>query len=447
MSHIQNRAWSVYRHVLATAGLCLMVASLGRLPAATASADCQRHVIKRSTHFLLHTDQSPGDAELLLERLEKTLADSADYWGRETRGTIECYVVDDLTHWAGDCLPHPAARLVIDRIGGVTLIDKAGAGIHARRQVTILAASKQGVAEHEVVHAYCALMFGVTGPAWYREGIAQVFAHDQKKENEAACPRDLILDLAGTAPKSIHDVIRGSSASRKLAGSLKTKMRRGQEVAGMLAASNWTAGDVRELESLKKEYAWSWLACHLLYHNPNYERYFKSLGQDYLAKRRDSFSTLFGPMMEKLSFEYRFTLERIEPGYRVDLCHWEWDRRFRCVKDGYSRRVRIEAARGYQASGARVRKGECYQAKTRGRWKTDPGRPSTTAAGDVHGRGRLQGIVMNNYQLSRPFDISDQGTFRAPADGCLYLRCRDAWSQLADNEGSVVVTLQDAGDS
>jgi hypothetical protein len=34
------------------------------------------------------------------------------------------------------------------------------------------------------------------------------------------------------------------------------------------------------------------------------------------------------------------------------------------------------------------------------------------------------------------------GTFTAPGDGKLYLRCQDAWNQLADNHGSVKVKIK-----
>ena len=51
---------------------------------------------------------------------------------------------------------------------------------------------------------------------------------------------------------------------------------------------------------------------------------------------------------------------------------------------------------------------------------------------------------MRDYQLSEPILLGREGTFSAPGDGQLYLRCRDHWGQLGDNDGSVVVALTPA---
>ncbi|MFO7906619.1 MAG: hypothetical protein R6U98_28440 [Pirellulaceae bacterium] len=226
--------------------------------------------VERSSHFVLHTDLSPARTNKLLERLEETLAEVSDYWQRPTRGRIECFVVDDLDNWPHDALPHPMARLIVDRIGGVTLVDSTGAGIRTKRKVTVLATSQQGAAEHEVVHAYCALMFGVTGPVWYREGIAQVFAYNEETQGGLHCPREMLSDLASHSPKPIAKVVKGRNISRGLCDSLVKKMKGRQNKAAFLSIDNWNQGDARELDRLKREYAWCWLACHLLYHNPNY---------------------------------------------------------------------------------------------------------------------------------------------------------------------------------
>lgn len=399
---------------------------------------------QRSSHFVLHTDLPRGEAAERLESMGKMLDRVADYWGRSPRGQIECYVVEDLDEWPEKSLPHPMARLIIDRIGGVTFIDSSGAGRDAKRKVTVLASSQHGAAEHEVVHAYCALVFGVTGPDWYREGIAQVFAYNRDRDTEGGlhCPGDVFADLSSRRLKPICKVVRCHNMSQRLFRSLVKKMDGREDKDAFLSVENWSKGDVRELNRLKKEYAWYWLACYLLYHNPNYQDRFESLGQDYLAHRRDTFDALFGSIMKQLSFEYRFTFHRFEPGYRVDLCYWEWDSTFRRARSGYAPRTRVKAARGYQASGLKVKKGRAYQVQTDGSWKTESSEAAVSAAGRACGRGRLEGVVMKDYRLSEPFDIGAEGSFAAPCSGRLYLRCCDEWTQLDDNQGSIVVTLQ-----
>ncbi len=399
-------------------------------------------LVDRSAHFLLHTDLPQDKATHLLKRMEWTLNEAGDYWRRPAQEMIECYVVDDLRNWTDDALPHPMARLVVDRIGGVTLLDDSGAGIHARKKVVILASSLDGVAEHEVIHAYCGVVFGQTGPAWYREGMAQMFTYAHGKTRGLHCPDNLLADLTGDHPKPICEVVKGSAFTQQLANRLKKKMDRHQDLVGLVPISNWSESDVRELDFLKREYAWSWLACHLLYHNPNYESRFKALGHGYMAHREDTFDTLFtGSVRAQLSFEFDFTVKHFKSGYRVDLCHWDWDKRFRQVAFGRNVRIRIAAARGYQASGLLVTAGDTYRVKTSGTWSTGTGKKATNSGGDIHGDGRLEGIILKDFQLSAPFNVGSATSFQAPCNGQLYLRCCDDWAQLSDNDGSLIVTL------
>ncbi len=431
------------QRVLTEIGLTAWIAFALLTMHATASETPNDPILTdRSAHFLLHTDLPRQEATKLLERMEQTIDEARDYWRRPAQGMIECYVVDHLKNWPDDALPHPMARLVVDRIGGVTLIDDIGAGIHSRKKVIIFSSARRGVAEHEVVHAYCGVVFGQTGPAWYREGMAQMFTYAHGEEAGLHCPDNLLSDLTGDHPKAICEVVKGSAFTQRLANKLKKKMDHRQNLVGLVPISNWSESDIRELDFLKREYAWSWLACHLLYHNPNYRSRFKALGHCYLAHRENAFSTLFvGSTMAQLSFEYDFTVRHFEPGYRVDLCHWDWDKRFRTVANGRSVRIRVAAARGYQASGLQVTGGDNYLIKTTGAWKMGAAQQATNAAGDSLGRGHLEGVVLKDYQLSEPFNVGGDTSFQAPCDGQLFLRCYDQWAELSDNEGSVVVTL------
>ncbi len=44
--------------------------------------------------------------------------------------------------------------------------------------------------------------------------------------------------------------------------------------------------------------------------------------------------------------------------------------------------------------------------------------------------------------MSEPIELGTSGTFVAPHDGTLYLRCRDTWHTIADNQGSVKVRIK-----
>jgi hypothetical protein len=178
-----------------------------------------------------------------------------------------------------------------------------------------------------------------------------------------------------------------------------------------------------------------------LEHNPNYRTRFRTLGQELLTNRDDAFERLLGPVLPQLEFEYQFTAQRLTAGYRVDLCAWDWSRRCRPLDGRRGVRVRIAAARGYQATGIVVTAGQSYGCAAQGTWTTDPQVGATTADGDSRGFGRLEGVVFQNFQLSPLIPLGGTATFTAPCDGVLYLRCCDQWHALSDNQGSVVVTV------
>jgi hypothetical protein len=48
---------------------------------------------------------------------------------------------------------------------------------------------------------------------------------------------------------------------------------------------------------------------------------------------------------------------------------------------------------------------------------------------------------LSDYSLGKPFEIGAGGSFVADQTGQLYLRCRDDWHQLVDNDGGVSVRL------
>jgi hypothetical protein len=396
----------------------------------------------RSTNFAVHTDLPAEEAGQLLARLEATLRNVSDYWKRPSKGTIQCYVVQRLEAWHDRELPHPMARLFIGRIGGAAISDRDGGNASDRNKIVVFAAARAGVAEHEVVHAYCGQTFGTTGPLWYREGMAQLMTSDGAGSPAMNFPPEILESLTSGKRFAIADVVRdGGSHGQQLCDSLDEKAAQHAGLVGLIPTSQWTDQNVQSLGHLKDTYAWSWLVCHLLEYNPNYRTRFRTLGQDYLANREDTFGKLFDPVTNQLAFEYQFTVERMAPGYRVDLCHWDWDKRFRNLEGCRRIRTKVVAARGYQASGMLVTAGQSYAYSARGTWNTDAPSSPVTADGSEQGTGRLEAVVLRDFQLSEPLLLGQDGKFSAPSDGQLYLRCRDAWSQVGDNDGSVVVTF------
>jgi hypothetical protein len=430
---------------LVLAAWCLAVATGSQQLSAAPQADAAGpRQFLRSANLTLYTDLPAADANALLERLESMLGTVSNYWRRPLRGTIQCYVAQNLDAWHDRELPHPMARILIGRVGGAAISQWVGEGGQEHCKIVVLASARPGVAEHEVVHAYCGQTFGTTGPLWYREGMAQMLACGQDRSHGMDFPPEILECLTAEKKQSLAEVVCSGQNVKQLCDSFEDKATAHDGLVGLVPDSQWSDADVRSLGDIKETYAWSWLVCHLLEYNPNYRARFQALGQDYLANQEDTFAKRFDPVARELAFEYQFTIAHMAPGYRVDLCAWDWGKHVRCLSGGRPVRARVEAARGYQASGLLVTAGQSYTYKASGSWTADVQAGPTSADGGAQDGGRLEAVVMRDYQLSEPILLGQDGTFAAPCDGQLYLRCRDDWSRLGDNEGSIVVAIAHA---
>ncbi len=149
--------------------------------------------------------------------------------------------------------------------------------------------------------------------------------------------------------------------------------------------------------------------------------------------------------LPKSEFEYDQLLDNIEQGYRVDLCSWDWKTPCRSPRGVTATLAKIDAGRGWQPSRVRVLADTEYEYSATGQWKTSPeGRP-VDATGDDQGQGRLIGTLFHDYVLSEPVTFGTSGTWTAPEDGDLHLRCEDAWGEIADNTGTIVFRMKIAG--
>ncbi|QDV17948.1 hypothetical protein Pan153_26040 [Gimesia panareensis] len=371
----------------------------------------------RSKNFLIHTDLSSDEARDLLARLEKMLVIISTYWGSPNRSVIECYVVKDLANWPTGSL-HPMGVRSVSGGGGVTMSSvrfRGGRAIQAKS--IVYAVSERGTPQHEAVHAYCAQNFGHTGPVWYSEGMAEMGNNWKEVPRKGQplsvnCERYVVNYIKRSEPKSLNEIVN----------------------------SNETTGDSWE------NYCWRWALCHLLATNPNYANRFRPLGLGLLMKKPVSFSKTYGSMAREISFEYLFFLKHFDQGYRCDLCQWDWNAKFRKANSVRPQTSKINAQQGWQASHVLVEEGQEYEYTSEGDWKTSDEVDPVGANGSDTGQGRLVGAVLlendrDEYELTEEFELGEAGRFRAPASGKLFLRCRDAWHELADNSGKVIVKI------
>jgi len=397
---------------------------LGLLGFSASTAECAKPAGKRaaqadgrvqdfhSAHFLIHTDMEAFEAKDLLKKLETEQKLLGAYWGRPAQGMIECCIVKDLKNWSEELQEkmEPEGLAKIREGAGVCITRVVSKGSRFRGTAHMYAVSKDGVPLHEAVHGYCGQTFGHTGPHWYAEGMAEMGHYWIEGQKGVHVPPVVIKFLRKTQPRAMESLIANDTG----------------------LGGTW------------QDYCWWWFLCHLLENNENYTAQFRFLGRQVLIKNEKlTFQDVFGPRIKELEFEFRFFLEHLENGYRVDLCSWNWKRRFSTRdKGGHAISVVIQADRGWQPSGLTVTGGAKYAYEASDTWDIGKEKDSVDANGAADGRGRLVGVVMKDYQLGKEFELGATGTFTAPGDGDLYLRCRVPWTQIAANSGKITVELK-----
>lgn len=362
----------------------------------------------KSRNFLVHTDLPKEDAEALLLTMETMLKMIARYWGAPSRRTIECFVVDNPDNWPGGSLPAPVRPIVVQN--GITIAQGTRRGNQYNLNAIVYASNRFGTPRHEAVHAYCYQTFGITGPTWYAEGMAEMGNYWVPDDPTVTAP-DYVLQFLKNSPRPTVEQITDD---------------------GQQTGDGW------------QNYAWRWALCHFLVNNENYQDRFRALGVRFLTQKSGTFQGFYGSQMDELKFEFDFLVNHLQRGFSVHRCSWDWRTRFREQKGTRPLTARIRADRGWQSSGLKVKKGREYYLSAEGTWKTSEQSDQLSAAGHSDGSGSLVGCVFHDYQLSEPFPLGVSSKFEAVEDGQLLLRCRDDWNALDDNEGTMTVELMSA---
>ena len=360
----------------------------------------------RSDHFLLYTDISERSAQILLAKLEVMYELVGQYFRKAPRQPVVCYVVRDLKQWADGRLD-PQGVAKIAEGAGVTLTRT----LRSRGLVesVVYSCDDHGVCQHEAVHAFCALTFGSTGPVWFSEGMAEMGQYWKPDQLAVDINPHVIRYLQNAKPKRMADIVK----------------------AGQVTGDSWQA------------YAWRWALCHLLANNPNYAKRFKQLGLNLMSGRNDdSFDNAFGPVAANISFEYDQFVENFGNGYRVDLCVWDWNTASKKLPSSGHAKAQVIARAGWQATRVWINEGVSYDVVAEGSWGVGKGSEDLSADGSPDGEGELIGALLNDFQLSKPFVLGKKKTWVAPGEGQLYLRCRDGWTELADNSGELNVAIR-----
>src|SRR5690606_6514681 len=107
-------------------------------------------------------------------------------------------------------------------------------------------------------------------------------------------------------------------------------------------------------------------------------------------------------------------LQDLEPGYRCDLCSWDWKSKAKVLTGQTTAFSKIRADQGWQATRTQVFAGDTYSLKSEGEWSLSKAGASVTAAGNESGAGQLLGIIFDDYELSEPFVLGAAESFTVP---------------------------------
>lgn len=359
---------------------------------------------QRSDHFVLYTDISDRSASVLLAKLETMYELIGKYFGARSRQPIECYVVHDIKVWPEGSFEPKALQKILEPAGVTISRSSRQRGL---AKSIVYSCDNHGVVQHEAVHAFCVQTFGSSGPVWYAEGMAEMGQYWKPGELAVNIDPVVIGYLTNAQPKKMLDIV----------------------AAGQITGDSWQA------------YSWRWALCHLLASNPNYSKRFKKLGINLMAEKEDSFEQAYGEVALEISFEYDQFVQNFGNGYRVDLCSWQWKP---CSNLSSSKRLKqtVKAKQGWQATKLKTRAETSYDFAAQGKWKLTAGDEELSADGDGTGRGQLIGAILKDYQLGQPFELGEKGSFVAETDGQLYVRCRDQWTGLQDNDGEITLHLR-----
>jgi hypothetical protein len=292
---------------------------------------------------------------------------------------------------------------------------------------------------HEGVHSFMHTLLGAAGPAWYREGMAELLGTHHWNDGELTlgyfpARRDEV-PMWGRI-KIVRDAFAAHRARR---------------LSDVLAYDPLTQPGT-------EPYGWCWAAAAFLDGHPRYQARFRTLPK--IVRQPDfneRFRQLFGADWENLNLEWQVFVADLEYGY--DLKRTAIDFTPGQPLDPAGGRVTIRADHGWQNSGIALEAGATYGLLAAGRYQV-AGKPQIwwcepNGVSIRYYRGQPLGILLAAVRPDRPSPgpcpliaptaAGLQATLAPKHSGTLFLRINDSAAELDDNSGTLSVEVKQQG--
>lgn len=379
-------------------------------------------------HIQLLTDLPSSAAVDELPRVfDAAVPEWAAYFGVPTnkvRGRWLAFLIQDREKFAAlGLLPEANPNFVNGFAFGYELWLKEQPSDYYRRHLLL----------HEGTHAFMQTQFGGAGPGWYMEGMAELLGTHSWRDDQ--------LKL-GVMPAGRDDVPMWG----------RTKIVRDAVAEGKA----WPLDAVLEVDNRRalstEHYAWTWALATLLDGHPQFQKRFRELKQrvaepEFNACFRESFAKDWSDLLA----EWDAFVSQLDYGY--DVPRMAMTHRPAEPVESASKRVSIEANRGWQSTGWLLRAGQSYRVTASGRFQiADDGQPWPCEAGGVtieYHDGMPLGALLgafrttdsNHSTFAHPQIIGRESMLRPDRDAVLYVRLNDSGSQLSDNVGELTVKI------
>ena len=291
---------------------------------------------------------------------------------------------------------------------------------------------------HESTHCFMEAIAGERYyeglPAWYWEGMAELFGTHQIDEQGKVHFRVMPDDRDKFAGLGRVTLVREAvdAGKRKSIGGV-----------AQLRGGDFIGNDA---------YAWSWALCKFLDTHPAYQKRFHEFGSLLTGSRfKRAWKKLGTDLQKPLVAEWTLFTNDLQYGYDIQRAAIEFRPGKPLVDEASSNKANIRADRGWQSAALQVEKGTKYVITASGQFTlAQQPKPWISEAGGISfdyfdGRplGLLLAAIHPDGQVMLPeFAVGRQHEFVASASGTLYFRLNDSWSRLADNTGQVTVQVR-----